>query len=199
MSCWSSAALFALDAGDRLARAAAGVDESRGVAGSGARHLRVDALLGRPPAVVRARTRRDCTASSRNSAVRMAAAGHPLDASAGPVITNFPIWMAETQRIPTLALPNEPPADVLDMARSFDGHPLPDPRPAARQALAGGPRSGRPEGRLLPTDPARSMDRGGRHERSACRRQRIRGRLPVTDAYTQTIPTEPAAGGEESR
>ena len=54
-------------------------------------------------------------------AVRMKAAGHPLDASAGPVITNFPIWMAETQRIPTLALPNEPPADVLDMARSFDG------------------------------------------------------------------------------
>ena len=43
-------------------------------------------------------------------AVRMAAAGHPLDASAGPVITNFPIWLAETQRIPTLALPNEPPS-----------------------------------------------------------------------------------------
>jgi hypothetical protein len=54
-------------------------------------------------------------------AVRMAAAGHPLDASAGPVITNFPIWLAETQRIPTLALPDEPPSDVLDMARSFDG------------------------------------------------------------------------------
>jgi hypothetical protein len=54
-------------------------------------------------------------------AVRMAAAGHPLDASAGPVITNFPIWLAETQRIPTLALPDEPPTDVLDLARSFDG------------------------------------------------------------------------------
>ena len=53
--------------------------------------------------------------------VRMAAAGHPLDASAGPVISNFPIWMAETQRIPTLALPDEPPSDVLDMAHSFDG------------------------------------------------------------------------------
>jgi hypothetical protein len=52
---------------------------------------------------------------------RMAAAGHPLDASAGPVISNFPIWLAETQRIPTLALPNEPPSDVLDMARTFDG------------------------------------------------------------------------------
>ena len=57
----------------------------------------------------------------RELPVRMAAAGHPLDASAGPVITNFPIWLAETQRIPALALPNESPTDVLDLARSFDG------------------------------------------------------------------------------
>jgi hypothetical protein len=49
-------------------------------------------------------------------ATRMAAAGHPLDASAGPVITNFPIWMAETMRIPALALPDEPPRDVLSLA-----------------------------------------------------------------------------------
>jgi len=54
-------------------------------------------------------------------ASRMRAAGHPLDATAGPVITNFPIWMAETQRIPSLALPDEPPADVLDLARTFPG------------------------------------------------------------------------------
>ena len=52
---------------------------------------------------------------------RMAAIGRPLDASAGPVITNFPIWMAETQRIPSLALPDEPPEDVLDLARTFPG------------------------------------------------------------------------------
>jgi hypothetical protein len=52
---------------------------------------------------------------------RMAAIGHPLDASAGPVITNFPIWLAESQRIPTLALPNEPPADVVDLAETFPG------------------------------------------------------------------------------
>jgi hypothetical protein len=45
--------------------------------------------------------------------------GHPLDQSAGPVITNFPIWMAETQRIPSLALPDEPPRDVLDLASTF--------------------------------------------------------------------------------
>lgn len=52
---------------------------------------------------------------------RMAAIGRPLDATAGPVITNFPIWMAETQRIPSLALPDEPPEDVLDLARTFPG------------------------------------------------------------------------------
>ena len=52
---------------------------------------------------------------------RMAAIDRPLDASAGPVITNFPIWMSETQRIPSLALPNEPPGDVLDLARTFPG------------------------------------------------------------------------------
>lgn len=49
---------------------------------------------------------------------RMAAIGHPLDASAGPVITNFPIWLAETSRIPALALPDEPPSDVLDLAHA---------------------------------------------------------------------------------
>lgn len=54
-------------------------------------------------------------------ATRMAAVGRPLDASAGPVISNFPIWMAEAERIPTLALPDEPPADVLDLAAHFPG------------------------------------------------------------------------------
>ena len=52
---------------------------------------------------------------------RMAAIDRPLDATAGPVITNFPIWMAETQRIPSLALPDEPPVDVLDLAHTFPG------------------------------------------------------------------------------
>ena len=55
---------------------------------------------------------------------RMAGIGRPLDATAGPVISNFPIWMAETQRIPALALPDEPPEDVLDLARSFPGTEL---------------------------------------------------------------------------
>ena len=46
----------------------------------------------------------------------MATIGAPLDGSA-PVITDFPIWLAETARIPTLALPDETPADVLDLAQ----------------------------------------------------------------------------------
>lgn len=38
---------------------------------------------------------------------------------AGPVITDFPIWFAETQRAPALGLPDEPPASVLALARRF--------------------------------------------------------------------------------
>ena len=52
---------------------------------------------------------------------RMAAIGHPLDVTAGPVISNFPIWMAEAERVPSLALPDEPPTSVLDLARTFPG------------------------------------------------------------------------------
>ena len=50
---------------------------------------------------------------------RLAAAGEPLAAGDPPVISNFPIWLAETQSVPGLALPNESPADVLDLARAF--------------------------------------------------------------------------------
>lgn len=46
---------------------------------------------------------------------QMAAIGAPLDGSA-PVIHDFPIWLAETARVPVLALPDETPADVLDLA-----------------------------------------------------------------------------------
>jgi hypothetical protein len=52
---------------------------------------------------------------------RMATAGYPLDASAGPVISNFPIWIAETQGVHGLALPDEPPLDVVDLAAAFPG------------------------------------------------------------------------------
>ncbi len=52
---------------------------------------------------------------------RMAAIGRPLDATAGPVVTDFPIWLGEAKRIPTLALPDESPADVADLAAHFSG------------------------------------------------------------------------------
>jgi hypothetical protein len=48
----------------------------------------------------------------------MARAGFPLDGS-HPVITDSPIWLAETTGIPTLALPEEPPAAVLALAHQF--------------------------------------------------------------------------------
>lgn len=48
----------------------------------------------------------------------MARAGVPLD-GAKPVITDNPIWLAESARVPTLALPEEPPDAVLDLARHF--------------------------------------------------------------------------------
>ena len=51
-------------------------------------------------------------------AEQMASIGAPLDGSA-PVIHDFPIWLAETERVPTLALPDEAPSDVLDLATHF--------------------------------------------------------------------------------
>jgi hypothetical protein len=53
----------------------------------------------------------------------MAAAGVPLDGS-GPVITNYPIWLAESARVPTLALPEESPGSVVDLAGRFGAHLL---------------------------------------------------------------------------
>jgi hypothetical protein len=49
---------------------------------------------------------------------QMAAIGAPLDDSA-PVIHDFPIWLAETARVRSLALPDETPSDVLDLANQF--------------------------------------------------------------------------------
>ncbi len=49
-------------------------------------------------------------------ATRMAAIGHPLDASSGPIVTNFPIWLAETHGVRALALPAEKPSDIVDLA-----------------------------------------------------------------------------------
>jgi hypothetical protein len=61
------------------------------------------------------------TSTERTYAVlarEMAEIGAPLDGSA-PVIHDFPIWLAESARISTLGLPDETPADVLDLATRF--------------------------------------------------------------------------------
>ncbi len=109
------AALGALDGG--FARLAARMRWERPVAwlgvvlavGAGATFSAV--LL--PPAAA------DAVGTARQYEVlarQLAAAGSPLDDSA-PVITDFPVWMAEAARIRTLALPDESPANVLDLAR----------------------------------------------------------------------------------
>ena len=47
-----------------------------------------------------------------------------LAAEPGPVITDFPIWLAEATRHHALALPNESPESILDLARRFDARLL---------------------------------------------------------------------------
>ena len=48
----------------------------------------------------------------------MDAAGVPITGNA-PVIADLPIWLAEVGRVSTLALPDESPESVLDLARTF--------------------------------------------------------------------------------
>jgi len=50
-------------------------------------------------------------------------AGLPL-ADIAPIITNNPIWLAESARVPTLALPEESPAAVLALAHRFGARVL---------------------------------------------------------------------------
>lgn len=49
---------------------------------------------------------------------RMARAGLAVDGSR-PIIGNHPMWISEVRRLPALALPDETPADVLDLAAAF--------------------------------------------------------------------------------
>jgi hypothetical protein len=53
----------------------------------------------------------------------LAQAGLPL-ADTAPIITNNPIWLAESARVPTLALPEESPAAVLALAHRFGARVL---------------------------------------------------------------------------
>jgi hypothetical protein len=58
---------------------------------------------------------------SHDAAQRYEALAARLDPfpPAGPVIADSPIWIAEAWRVPALALPDEEPASVLDLARHF--------------------------------------------------------------------------------
>jgi hypothetical protein len=53
-------------------------------------------------------------------AAELSQAGVPFDRDE-PVISNHPVWVAETARVPSLALPDEPPESVLDLAATFPG------------------------------------------------------------------------------
>jgi len=55
--------------------------------------------------------------------MQMAAAGVPIEGQ-GPIITDFPIWLAEATDHEALALPDETPADVIDLAAHFRGTTL---------------------------------------------------------------------------
>ena len=51
---------------------------------------------------------------------QLTAIGRPV-ATLGPVISDFPIWFAEGERAPALALPDEPPTSIIALARTFPG------------------------------------------------------------------------------
>lgn len=40
-------------------------------------------------------------------------------AAAAPLVTDRPVWLSDALHVPTLALPDEAPSDVLDLARTF--------------------------------------------------------------------------------
>lgn len=93
-------------------------------------------------------TAREAREEARTYAVlarEMAAIGAPLGEQ-GPVITDQPVWLAEATRTPSLALPDEAPADVLDLAR--------DPRFEARWVVITKGEHGRWPAVLGGSDPA---------------------------------------------
>ena len=117
---------------------------------------------------------------------RMALAGEPLDASSGPVIANFPIWMAWAERVDALALPDETPADVLDLAAAFPGTRLLVIVGRGPRRLAGHPRLGRAGDRVLHAGRPR-VAAADRHGGPAGGRARVRDGLPMNDdPYTRT-------------
>ena len=111
------AALGALDAG--LARLGRRMGWTRPIAWLGA-VLAVggSALFAVALVPIIAAQARDTARTYETLSGAMASIGAPLD-GAHPVIHDFPIWLAETQRVPALALPDETPADVVGLAAEF--------------------------------------------------------------------------------
>jgi hypothetical protein len=72
------------------------------------------------------------------------AGGVAVSGGRAPLITDFPIWLAEAERVPSLALPDESPTDVLDLAAHF----------GAAGLLLVGPEHGRWPAVLESGDPA---------------------------------------------
>ncbi len=66
---------------------------------------------------------RDVQARYEALAERLTATGLP-PATAAPIVADFPIWIAWSMGVPTLGLPDESPASVLDLAHHFDAHVL---------------------------------------------------------------------------
>lgn len=65
-----------------------------------------------------ARSASDTETHYRDLTAALASAGVDLR-SEGPIIANYPVWLAESARVPTIALPDESAASVLDLARHF--------------------------------------------------------------------------------
>ena len=102
----------------------------------------------------------------------------PSTGPRGPVIANFPIWMAEASGSTPLALPDESPADVLDLAAAFPGHATAGDHRRRPRRLAR--RSSSPE-RPAPSA-YRPIDLGppaAGWPRPAGRHPRVRDRLPM--------------------
>jgi hypothetical protein len=58
--------------------------------------------------------------SEKAAALRDPSFALPIDTEPGPIITDFPIWLAESTGHHTLALPNESPESVQSLAAAFD-------------------------------------------------------------------------------
>ena len=111
-------AILAVDAG--LARLGGRLGWTKSVSWVGAAGLAAVSLLYSAALLPTFGTGSRATAHMYDElGARMRAAGHPLDVPGLRVITNFPIWMAETERVSSLALPDEPPMDVLHLASNF--------------------------------------------------------------------------------